>query len=259
MKYQNIKLEFEKQVALITINRPKALNALNTETLIELENAIEQVARDDGVYVVVITGAEKSFVAGADISEMSTFSGEEARRFAKLGHRVFNRLATLCKPSIAAVNGYALGGGCELALACDLRVASENARFGQPEVSLGICPGFGGTQRLAKIIGIAKAKEMIFTGEYYKAEAAERIGLVNFVVEKDQLMPKTLELAHCIASKGQLAVRYAKMAMEQSLHVDTHTGSHIETNAFALCFASEDQKEGMQAFLEKRSPVFKTK
>ena len=259
MEYQNIKLEIEDHVALVTINRPKALNALNSTTIVELEDAVEKIAGDDNIYVFVITGAGKAFVAGADISEMKEFSSEEARRFAKLGHRVFNRISSLCKPSIAAINGYALGGGCELALACDMRISSAKAKFGQPEVGLGIIPGFGGTNRLSAIVGAAKAKELIFTGEYIKADEALKIGLVNQVYQPDQLMPETMKLAHNITNKAQLAVRYAKMAIDKSLYVENNTASQIETSTFALCFSTQDQKEGMLAFTEKRSPKFKSK
>lgn len=259
MDYHNIKLEIEDHVALVTINRPKALNALNSDTLVELESAIERIAGDDNVYVFIITGAEKAFVAGADIGEMKNFSVEEARRFAKLGHRVFDRIAALCKPSIAAINGYALGGGCELALACDLRLASTRAKLGQPEVGLGITPGFGGTKRLPAIVGAAKAKELIFTGEYIKAEEALKIGLVNKVVEPDHLMSEAIKLAHTMAGKAQLALRYAKMAIDKSTLADDYTASHIESSTFAMCFATQDQKEGMNAFTEKRLPKFKSK
>src|SRR6056297_63529 len=183
MKYKNIKFEIEDHVALITVNRPKALNALNSETLKELENAVEEVAVDDNIYVFVITGKGKAFVAGADIAEMKNFTPEEARRFAKLGHKVFNRIASLCKPSIAAINGYALGGGCELALACDIRVANDLIKIGQPEVGLGITPGFGATKRMVEVVGEPKAKELIFTGEYLNANQAKEIGLVNKVVK----------------------------------------------------------------------------
>jgi enoyl-CoA hydratase len=259
MSYKNIKFDVQDHVALITISRPKALNALNSDTLREIEQAIEDVASDDSIYVLVFTGEGKSFVAGADIGEMKNFSPEEARRFAKLGHQVFNRISSLCKPSIAAINGYALGGGCELALACDIRIASTKMSMGQPEVGLGITPGFGATKRLVEAVGQAKAKELIFTGEYLKADEALRIGLVNKVVELDELMPTTMNMAQAIASKAQLAIRYAKLAIEQSLYADHQTASHIETSAFALCFANEDQAEGMSAFLDKRNPDFKSR
>ncbi len=259
MSYKYIKFEVEDHVALITVNRPKALNALNSDTLREIEKAVEDIASDDSIYIMVFTGEGKSFVAGADIGEMKGFTAEEARRFAKLGHQVFNRISSLCKPSIAAINGYALGGGCELALACDIRIASNKVRMGQPEVGLGITPGFGATKRLVEVVGQAKAKELIFTGEYLNAEEALKIGLVNKVVDMDELMPVTMKMAQTMASKAQLALRYSKLAIEQSIYADHQTASHIETSAFALCFANEDQKEGMSAFLEKRNPDFKCK
>lgn len=259
MDFNNIKFEIEGHVALITIDRPKALNALNSETLKELEIAVEEIASDDNIYVFVITGQGKSFVAGADIAEMKDFTPEEARRFAKLGHKVFSRISSLCKPSIAAINGYALGGGCELALACDIRIANQSIKIGQPEVGLGITPGFGATKRMVEVVGLSKAKELIFTGEYLNAEEAKEIGIVNRVVKKDVLMPEVMKMAHNITSKAQLAVRYAKLAIDRSQYVDTKTASHIETSAFSLCFANEDQKEGMTAFLEKRNPEFKCK
>jgi enoyl-CoA hydratase len=259
MEYKNIKFEIEDHVALITVNRPKALNALNSETLKELESAVEEVAADDNIFVFIITGQGKAFVAGADIAEMRDFNPEEARRFAKLGHKVFNRISSLCKPSIAAINGYALGGGCELALACDIRVANDLIKIGQPEVGLGITPGFGATKRMVQVVGESKAKELIFTGEYLDANQAKEIGLVNKVVKQDVLMPEVMKMAHQIASKAQLAVRYAKLAIDRSHYADSQTASHIETSAFSLCFANEDQKEGMSAFLEKRNPEFKCK
>lgn len=257
MTYQNLKLDVENHVALLTINRPEALNALNTETLTEIHALLNEIELDDDIYVLVITGAGKAFVAGADITEMQSFAAEEARRFASLGHRVFTRLETLTKPTLAAVNGYALGGGCELALACDMRIASEKARFGQPEVGLGIIPGFGGTQRLARVVGMPKAKELILTGKYIKAEQAEKIGLVNQVVEPEALLQTTIKMAGQIADKAQLAVRYAKRVINQSFDVDRYTGNQLEIASFALCFATADQKEGMQAFCEKRQPQFK--
>lgn len=259
MDFKNIKFEVEDHVALVTINRPKALNALNSETLKELEKVVEEIASDDNVFVLVITGEGKSFVAGADIAEMKDFTPEEARRFAKLGHRVFSRISTLCKPSIAAINGYALGGGCELALACDIRLASDKIRIGQPELGLGITPGFGATKRMVEAVGASKAKELIFTGEYLNAEEAKEVGLISKVLKPEELMPAAMKMAHNITSKAQLAVRYAKLAIDRSKYVDNQTASHIETSAFSLCFANEDQKEGMKAFLEKRNPEFKSK
>ncbi|TCO67647.1 short-chain-enoyl-CoA hydratase [Caldanaerobacter subterraneus] len=257
MEYKNIEVKIEKGIATITISRPKALNALNTETLEELENVLEVLQNDDGVKVIVITGAgEKAFVAGADISEMKDMSVFEAKKFAELGQKVFRKIELMKKPVIAAVNGYALGGGCELALACDIRIASRNAKFGQPEVGLGIIPGFGGTQRLPRIVGVSKAKEFIYTGDMIDAEEALRIGLISKVVEQDKILEEAYGIAKKIMSKGLVAVSLAKEAINKSLEVDIDSGMEYEANAFALCFGTQDQKEGMAAFLEKRAPKF---
>lgn len=257
MEYKNIEVKIEKGIATITINRPKALNALNTETLEELKNVLEVLQNDDGVKVIVMTGAgEKAFVAGADISEMKDMSVFDAKKFAELGQKVFRKIELMKKPVIAAVNGYALGGGCELALACDIRIASRNAKFGQPEVGLGIIPGFGGTQRLPRIVGVSKAKELIYTGDMIDAEEALRIGLISKVVEQDKLLEEAYGIAKKIMSKGLVAVSLAKEAINKSLEVDIDSGMEYEANAFALCFGTQDQKEGMAAFLEKRAPKF---
>lgn len=257
MTFTHIQLTQEGPVTVLTINRPQALNALTTDTLLEMERALSGIASDHGIAVLVITGkGTKAFVAGADIEEMAGFNPEAARRFSALGQRVFRQIETLPQPVIAAVNGYALGGGCELAMSCDLRIASERARFGQPEINLGIIPGYAGTQRLSKLIGIAKAKELIFTGELIKAMEAFSLGLVNAVVAPEDCLEATLEMARKIAQKGQLAVRYAKEALNHG-HVDGLAGEHRENTLFALCFATQDQKEGMAAFLEKRQPKFK--
>ncbi|KKC30374.1 3-hydroxybutyryl-CoA dehydratase [Caldanaerobacter subterraneus subsp. pacificus DSM 12653] len=257
VEYKNIEVKIEKGIATITINRPKALNALNTETLEELKNVLEVLQNDDGVKVIVITGAgEKAFVAGADISEMKDMSVFEAKKFAELGQKVFRKIELMKKPVIAAVNGYALGGGCELALACDIRIASRNAKFGQPEVGLGIIPGFGGTQRLPRIVGVSKAKELIYTGDMIDAEEALRIGLISKVVEQDKLLEEAYGIAKKIMSKGLVAVSLAKEAINKSLEVDIDSGMEYEANAFAMCFGTQDQKEGMVAFLEKRAPKF---
>ncbi|HBT48373.1 MAG: Enoyl-CoA hydratase/carnithine racemase [Caldanaerobacter subterraneus] len=257
MEYKNIDVKKEEGIATIKISRPKALNALNTETLEELENVLEVLQNDEGVKVIVITGAEeKAFVAGADISEMKDMSVFEAKKFAELGQKVFRKIELMKKPVIAAVNGYALGGGCELALACDIRIASRNAKFGQPEVGLGIIPGFGGTQRLPRIVGVSKAKELIYTGDMIDAEEALRIGLISKVVEQDKLLEEAYGIAKKIMSKGLVAVSLAKEAINKSLEVDIDSGMEYEANAFALCFGTQDQKEGMAAFLEKRAPKF---
>ncbi|EOD00318.1 short-chain-enoyl-CoA hydratase [Caldisalinibacter kiritimatiensis] len=259
MAFENLLLKKEGNVAILSINRPKALNALNTSVLEELNQAINTIEKDEEIYVVVITGEGKAFVAGADITEMKDKTPEEAREFANLGLEVFRKIELMEKPVIAAVNGFALGGGCELAMSCDIRVAGEKAKFGQPEVGLGITPGFAGTQRLARLVGAAKANELIFTGDMISAAEAEKIGLVNKVVSQEELMEKAMDLANKIASKGQLAVRYSKKAINRGIETDIETGMALERELFALCFATEDQKEGMTAFVEKRKPNFKNK
>lgn len=242
----------EGHVATITINRPKALNALSTQVLTELNAALDEVAADQDVYALVITGAgEKSFVAGADIAEMKDKSVEEAAVYGKFGNEVFRKIETFRCPVIAAVNGFALGGGCELAMSCDIRVASENAVFGQPEVGLGITPGFGGTQRLARLVGAGIAKEMIFTARNIKADRAAEIGLVNKVVTAEELMPTVMKMAAGIAKNAPIAVAYAKKAINNGLQTDIDAGIAIEVEEFSNCFASEDQTYGMTCFLEK--------
>lgn len=250
---ENIRLEKQNHVAVLTISRPKALNALNTQTLMELEEAIDMVANDKETYVLVITGdGDKAFVAGADIAEMKDKNVFEANEFGVLGNRVFRKIELLDKPVIAAVNGFALGGGCELSLSCDIRLASENAKFGQPEVSLGITPGFGGTQRLSRVVGEAKAKELIYTGSTIKAEEALAIGLVNKVVSKESLMEETLSMANKIAGNAPIAVRLCKEAINRGMQCDIDTALSYESSVFAQCFASQDQKDAMTAFVEKR-------
>ncbi|RKD20905.1 enoyl-CoA hydratase [Caminicella sporogenes DSM 14501] len=259
MELKYLLFEKKENVAVIKFNRPKALNALNTEVLEELDKLIDCIKNDEQIYVAIFTGEGKAFVAGADISEMANFNADEGRRFSILGQRVFRKLELMEKPVIAAVNGYALGGGCEFAIACDIRVASEKAKFGQPEVTLGIIPGFAGTQRLSRLVGIAKAKELIFTGDMIDAEEAKRIGLVNKVVPHEKLMEESMNLAKKICERAQLAIRYSKMAINKGLDVDLDSGNDIEASYFGLCFATEDQKEGMKAFLEKRKAEFKAR
>ena len=255
---ENIRWEVEQGIGTLTIQRPKALNALNAETMMEIEAVVDQVANDDSIRVVIITGdGEKAFVAGADIAEMKDKTVEEAAEYGAYGNKIFRQIETLHCPVIAAVNGFALGGGCELSMACDIRIAAENAIFGQPEVGLGITPGFGGTQRLSRLIGSSNAKLLIYTGNIIDANEAYRMGLVNSVVEPDLLISTAEELASNIASKSQMAVKYSKTAINKGIQTDIDTGLEIEKNLFALCFASQDQKEGMTAFLEKRKPNFK--
>ena len=247
-----VKYEQDGFIGVITINRPEALNALNTEVIQDLDAVLDSI--DLGTTrVLVVTGAgEKSFVAGADIAAMSTMTVQEAREFSKAGNDVFRKLETLPIPSIAAVNGFALGGGNELAMSCDIRYCSENAMFGQPEVGLGITPGFGGTQRLARLIGTGKAKEMVYAAVNIKADEAYRVGLVNAVYTQEELMPAAKKLAGAIAKMAPIAVRNSKKAMNDGLQTDMDQAIVIEEKLFGGCFETEDQKEGMTAFLEKR-------
>ena len=250
----------EGAVTILTIDRQTALNALNVKVLEELLAGVREFEADPEARVMIITGAgEKAFVAGADIAAMSRLSVQEGRRFAALGQSVFSAIENVPKPVIAAINGYALGGGCELAMACDIRIASEKARIGQPEVNLGIIPGFGGTQRLPRLVGRGKAKELIFSAVALDAAAAERIGLVDAVVPPDQLLPKARELAALIASKAPLAVGLAKAAINRGLDVDLESGLAYEAALFGECFSTADQREGMEAFLSKRKAEFKGK
>ena len=256
MDFQYLIVEKQNAIATVKVNKPKSLNALNTEVLTELNRCFTALETDDEVAVIILTGEGKAFVAGADISEMQPLNAAEAHAFAKLGMDTFMLIERLSKPVIAAVNGFALGGGCELSLACDIRIASEKAVFGQPEVGLGITPGFGGTQRLPRTVGVGIAKELIYTAKNIKADRAYEIGLVNAVVAPEELMSEAMKLAETIASKGARAVSYAKGAIVDGLQADIQTGMDIEKSAFALCFATEDQKEGMGAFLGKRAPEF---
>ena len=259
MEFKNLVVEKKEGLGIISIDRQKALNSLNEEVLTELGAAVSALDADAEVDVLIITGKGKAFVAGADIAAMSTMSHLEGRDWGRFALDVFRKIELADKPVIAAVNGYALGGGCELALSCDIRIASTKAVFGQPEVKLGITPGFGGTQRLARLVGTGKAKELIYTGEMIPAEEALKIGLANHVVEADELLDKATEMANKIRANSQLAVRFAKSAINRGFETDLETGMEIERDLFGLCFANEDQTEGMKAFLEKRKPEFKNK
>ncbi|MDR5586254.1 MULTISPECIES: short-chain-enoyl-CoA hydratase [Clostridium] len=260
MELKNVILEKEDHLAIVTINRPKALNALNSETLKDLDSVLENLENDSNIYAVILTGAgEKSFVAGADISEMKDLNEEQGREFGELGNKVFLRLENLDKPVIAAISGFALGGGCELSMSCDIRIASEKAKFGQPEAGLGITPGFGGTQRLARIVGLGKAKEMIYTCDIIKAEEAYRIGLVNKVVSLESLMDEAKAMANKIIANAPIAVKLCKDAINRGMQVSIDKAVLIEAEDFGKCFASEDQTEGMTAFLERREKNFKNK
>jgi enoyl-CoA hydratase len=256
----NVAFERQGAVATVTFDRPKALNALNPETLAELAEVAVAIEGDRSVRAVVVTGAgDKAFVAGADIAAMEQMSAVEARRFARVGQSTFRKLELLPQPVIAAVNGFALGGGLELALACDLILASTAARFGQPEINLGIVPGFGGTQRLPARVGIARAREMIYSGAMIDAEEAFRIGLVNRVVEPEKLIDEAVTLARSLAEKAPVAMQQAKAAIGASADLDLENGCRYESEAFAVCFGTEDRSEGMRAFLEKRAAKFSGK
>ncbi|HTP79407.1 MAG TPA: enoyl-CoA hydratase-related protein [Bacteroidota bacterium] len=255
---ETILFEGRQGIARVTINRPEKLNALNAETKKELFQLLERIKHDSGIDVLVLTGAgEKAFVAGTDIQELSQLTGETGREFSEHGQAVFNAIENLGKPVIAAVNGYALGGGMELALACHIRVASENARFGQPEVNLGVIPGYGGTQRLARLVGKGRAMEMILTGDPVDAHEALRIGLVNKVVPPKDLASTADEIARKIQSKGQLAIRLALKAVNTTDEANLTDGQVLEASLFALCCGSAEFREGTSAFLEKRKPMFR--
>lgn len=255
-----IDYEVKDNIAILTVNRPDALNALNLDVLRDINEAVEKAEADEDVYVLVLTGAGRSFVAGADIAQMKDLTPVEARAFGEYGNMVFAKIEGLSKPVIAAVNGFALGGGCELAMSCDIIIAGEKAKFGQPETGLGITPGFGGTQRLPRIVGAAKAKELIFTAKTIGAEEALSIGLVSAVIPTDELMNKALELAGQIAANAQVAVRQSKAAINRGLQTDIATGCAFESQAFGLCFSTEDQKDAMEAFVNKtKAARFKNK
>ena len=258
MDYKNIKFSKDGPVAIVTIDRPKVLNALNDETIAELDHCFTAVANDDSILCVVLTGAgEKSFVAGADINELAVCDVVSGRAKCDRGQALLFKIENLRQPVIAAINGFALGGGCEIVLACDIRLASEKAKIGQPEVSLGIIPGYGGTQRLARLVGRGKAKQMILIGDHINAGEAHRIGLVDEVYPPEELMAKAMEMARKIASRGPLAIKAAKEAINLGLEVNLKAGCEHEASLFAGICASEDKTEGMKAFLEKRKAEFK--
>jgi len=249
----HVLLEKKDHIAIATINRPKALNALNSEVLTDLNELVDLVEADSDIYALILTGSgEKAFVAGADIGEMSTLTKEGGEAFGKKGNDVFRRLETLPIPTIAAVNGYALGGGCELSMACDIRLCADTAVFGQPEAGLGITPGFGGTQRLARLIGPGMAKQLIYTARNIKAEEALRVGLVNAIYPASELMAAAEKLASTIAANAPIAVRACKKAINEGLEAPIDEALVIEEKLFGSCFETADQKEGMGAFLERR-------
>ncbi|MEF9921870.1 MAG: enoyl-CoA hydratase-related protein [Anaerovoracaceae bacterium] len=257
--YNNIKFETKEQIGYVTINRPQAMNALNVEVLSELFDVFTAIEKDDQVRVVILTGEGKAFVAGADIAEMSKLNALEGRNMMISGHKVMNLIEAIEKPVIAAVNGFALGGGCELSLACDIRIASEKAKFGQPEVGLGIIPGFGGTQRLARLVGKGMAKYLILTAEVVPAAEAYRIGLVEKVVAPEELLEAAEKVAKTIISKAPIAIATAKSAINNGYDMDMKSASKFEIETFTAAFGSDDKAEGMAAFLEKRPAVFKNK
>lgn len=249
--------ERDGAVAVLTLNRPDKLNALNAELLGELDAALAELSRDTTIACAILTGAgEKAFAAGADIAAMLSMTTEQGRAFSEMGHRICSRIERAPFPVIGAINGFALGGGCELALACDFLYASDKAKLGQPEVNLGIIPGFGGTQRLARRVGIARARELCFTGDTIGAEDALRMGLVNAVVPHAELLPKVKEVAAKIASKGRVAIAQCKRVMFSGADVPLDVANALETQAFAMLFGTSDRKEGMSAFLEKRKAAF---
>ncbi|MFO8085438.1 MAG: enoyl-CoA hydratase-related protein [Desulfobacterales bacterium] len=260
MPYENIFLDVEENIALITFNRPKQLNALNNALFDEFSDALDHISNNEAVRVLILTGTgDKAFVAGADIREIARCNTLSAKLFAEKGQRVILKLQQLAIPVIAAVNGYALGGGSEIVLACDFAYASETAMFGLPEITLGLIPGFGGTQRLTRLIGTARAKEMIYTGKMISAAKAYEYGIINKVCAPESLMDEINKTAQKITSKGRVSLRAAKEVMNSGMNADLETAMAMEANAFALCMASEDAMEGTSAFLEKRQPVFKGK
>jgi enoyl-CoA hydratase len=260
MGYENIIFEKDGDIAIVFFNRPKALNALNIEVLTEFSDCLDRIAADDDIRVLIVTGAgDKSFVAGADIRLFTTFNALQANKFARFGQDILFKLEALPIPVIACVNGFALGGGTELAMACDFIYASEKAHFGQPEINLAIIPGFGGTQRLTRLVGKGQAKELCLTGEMISAKRAQEIGLVNKIFPPETLMEETKKTARLLATKGRIALRAAKKVIDSGYNVDLRSALFMEADAFGLCFTSKDAEEGLAAFLEKRKPTFTDK
>ena len=257
MNYENILFEIHERVGVLTFNRPKALNALSASTLDEVADVIESVSRNDSIRVLILTGAgDRAFVAGADINEFTTLNPLSGRLFAEKGQDVFFQIERLPKPVIACVNGFALGGGCEIAMACDFIYASDKARFGQPEVNLGLIPGFGGTQRLSRLVGRAKAKEICMTGEMIDAQQGIALGLVAKVFPAEQLFDETMKVARALALRSAGVLRSVKRVVDGGADLDLRNGCALEAEAFGVCFGSEDMREGVSAFLEKRKPDF---
>ena len=259
MSYTNILVEKKENIGIIKINRPNYLNALNKDTIIELSKAVEELEKDKNIKVAILTGEGKAFIAGADIKQMKEMSHSEAKKFAEMGHKLLMNIENSRLPFIAAVNGYALGGGCEVMMACDICIAATSAKIGQPEINLGIHPGFGGTQRLPRIVGRMKAKELLLTGDNIDANEAHRIGLVNMVVPDDKIMEEAERIANKIASKSTVQTDFIKSLVNKGMEVDLKKACELEISYFSKSFQTEDQKEGMTAFLEKRKPNFKGK
>lgn len=256
MTYNNIIVEKKNSIATITMNRPQVLNALDNETIQELTSAVQDLETDPTVHVAILTGKDKAFIAGADIKQMQHMNSLQAQQFSTKGHQLLHFIQASRIPYIAAVNGYALGGGCEVMMACDLIIASNTAKIGQPEINLGIHPGFGGTQRLPRIIGTLKAKELLLTGDTIDAQEALRIGLVNKIVEPEKLMEETEKIAQKIASKSGVQTSFIKKLVNTGINIDLASACDLEVALFSASFATQDQKEGMTAFLEKRKPSF---
>ncbi len=259
MQYQNIILEKKDHIGIIKINRPKVLNALNKDTVRELLSAVAELEDDHNIKAAILTGEGKAFIAGADIKQMQEMTPLEAKEFAELGHSLPRNIEDSRLPFIAAVNGYALGGGCEVMMACDICIASNTAVIGQPEINLGINPGFGGTQRLPRIVGLMKAKELLLTGRNLKAEEAHSIGLINKIVEPENLTEEVEKLAHEIAAKSSVQTAFIKALVNKGSHIDLNSACALEISYFSTSFSTHDQKEGMKAFLEKRKADFKGK
>ncbi len=260
MAYKNIIVEKKDGIGTIKINRPKVLNALNKDTVLELTRAVAELEKDKNIKVVILTGkGDKAFIAGADISQMKDMSPLEAKEFAEMGHNLLMNIESSRLPFIAAINGFALGGGCEVLMACDICIAGASAKIGQPEINLGIHPGFGGTQRLPRLVGRMKAKELLLTGRNIDAEEACRIGLVNMVAEDDKLTETVEKMAGKIASKSTVQTDFIKSLVNKGADIDLHSACALEISYFSSSFSTEDQKEGMTAFLEKRKPTFKGK
>jgi enoyl-CoA hydratase len=260
MVYKNIIVEKKESIATIKINRPQALNSLNKDTLIELRKVVDELEKDNKIKVVILTGeGDKAFIAGADIKQMSGLEPIEAKKFSEIGHEALNKIENSRLIFIAAVNGFALGGGCESLMACDIAIAAKSAKIGQPEINLGVHPGFGGTQRLPRLVGRMKAKELILTGNIIDADEACKIGLVNMVVEDDKLMEITEKIAGKIASKSGIQTSFCKNLVNKGADIDLNKALTLEISYFSSSFSTYDQKEGMKAFIEKRKPDFKDK